>query len=135
MSGRSITLAGLALFALLAFGWTALTHRLSPSAAPGAAAAAPSVSGGGITLVSDTIALPEESAALPAGSDLITASCTACHSPEMLTTQPPLTAEKWQATIDKMRTVYKAPVAPADDKALIAELLALPTQRPQPAGK
>jgi hypothetical protein len=66
---------------------------------------------------------------------LITAKCTACHSAEMLTTQPALSAEKWQATIDKMRGVYKAPIAPADDQALIAELLALPTQRLQPAGK
>ena len=135
MSGRTVTAAGLVLFALLAIGWTALTHRLDPTASPGAVAAAPSVSGGGITLTSDAITLPEESAALPAGSDLIAAKCTACHSPEMLTTQPPLNAEKWQATIDKMRGVYKAPIAPADDKPLIAELLALPTQRPQPAGK
>lgn len=129
MSGRTITVAGLALFALLAIGWTALTHRLAPGATP-VAASAPSVSGNGITLMSDAITLPEETVALPAGSDLVTANCTACHSAEMLTTQPVLNAEKWQATLDKMRTVYKAPIAPTDDKALIAGLLALPTQAP-----
>ncbi|MEG3088370.1 cytochrome C nitrite reductase [Sphingomonas sp. PB4P5] len=131
MSGRAITAVALALFTLLAIGWTALTHRLNSAALPSVAAAEPSVSSGGVTLTSDAITLPEETAALPAGSDLITANCTACHSAEMLTTQPALNAEKWQATIDKMRGVYKAPIAPADDKALIAELLALPAQRPQ----
>lgn len=87
------------------------------------------VTGNGIMLVSDAIKLPDETAALPAGHDLVAVNCTACHSTEMLTTQPRLSAEKWQATIDKMRTVYKAQIAPADDAALIAELTALPTQR------
>jgi cytochrome c5 len=130
MSGRAITLAGLALFAVLAIGWTMLTHHLDPAASSPAMASAAAVSGNGITLTSAAITLPEERVALPAGSDLVTANCTACHSPEMLTTQPVLGAEKWQATIDKMRTVYKAPIAPADDAALVAALLALPTQRP-----
>ena len=52
------------------------------------------------------------------GSELIAANCTACHSPEMILVQPALNADRWQATIDKMRGVYKAPIAPADDKAL-----------------
>ena len=89
------------------------------------------VTGNGITLVSDRIVLPDETAALPTGQDLVTANCTACHSVDMLTTQPPLTAEKWQATIDKMRTVYKAPIDPDDDAALVEQLTGLPTQMPQ----
>ncbi|MEG3124264.1 cytochrome C nitrite reductase [Sphingomonas sp. GB1N7] len=129
MIGRNIAIAAVAIFAVLAVGWLALIHRVDPVATP-VAATAPSVSGGGVTLVSDSITLPDEVAALPAtpGSDLITANCTACHSPEMILAQPALNAEKWQATIDKMRGVYKAPIAPADDKALIAALTALPAQ-------
>lgn len=129
MIGRNIAIAAVAIFALLAVGWLALIHRVDP-VATSVAAAQPSVSGGGVTLVSDSIALPDETAALPAtpGSDLIAANCTACHSPEMILAQPALNAEKWQATIDKMRGVYKAPIAPSDDKALIAALTALPAQ-------
>ena len=128
MSGRSIALAVLAVFAVLAMSWMALVHRLDPAATP-VPTATSSVSGGGITLTSDRIALPDETATLPAGSDVIAANCTACHSPEMILAQPKLNAEKWPATTDKMRGVYKAPIAPADDTALIAALTALPTQR------
>ena len=130
MTGRTIALSALAVFAVLVFGWLAFIHRVDPVAAPPVAALGSAVSGGGVTLVSDSITLPDEAAALPdtPGSALITANCTACHSAEMILTQPQLNAEKWQATIDKMRGVYKAPIAPADDTALIAALTALPTQ-------
>jgi hypothetical protein len=130
MTGRTIALSALAVFALLVAGWVAFIHRVDPVAAPRVAVLGSAVSGGGVTLVSDSITLPDETAALPdmPGSALITANCTACHSAEMILTQPQLNAEKWQATIDKMRGVYRAPIAPADDKALIAALTALPTQ-------
>jgi cytochrome c5 len=124
MSKRTIALSVLGLIAVLAVGWVVLLRS-----GPTETAAAAGVSGGGVTLVSDQITLPEETAALPAGNDLITANCTACHSAEMIATQPVLGAEKWQATIDKMRTVYKAPIAPTNDKALIAALTALPSQQ------
>jgi cytochrome c5 len=124
MSKRTIALSVLGLIAVLAVVWVVLLRSRS-----GEVAVAAGVSGGGVTLVSDQITLPEDTAALPAGSDLITANCTACHSAEMIATQPVLGAEKWQATIDKMRTVYKAPIAPTDDKALIAALTALPSQQ------
>lgn len=68
------------------------------------------------------ISLPDEPAA-PWSSPVIEANCAACHSPEMIANQPPLDAKKWQATIDKMRDVYKAPVAKADDAALVAALM------------
>ncbi|MEN2787673.1 cytochrome C nitrite reductase [Sphingomonas qilianensis] len=132
MSRRTIAVAVLALMAVLAIGWMLIPR---PDASAPRGDDDTSVSGGGITLTSATIALPEESAALPAGSALITANCTACHSVEMLTAQPPLNAEKWQATIDKMRGVYKAPIAPGDDQALIGALLALPAQRPASTAK
>ncbi|WP_082472523.1 hypothetical protein [Sphingomonas sp. Leaf357] len=134
MIGRKIAIAAVAIFAVLAVGWLALIVMVAPGQPLPPAVAGATVSGGDVTLASDSITLPEETAAFPAspGSDLITARCTACHSPEMILAQPALNAEKWQATIDKMRTVYKAPIAPADDKALIAALTALPAQaKPQ----
>lgn len=71
------------------------------------------------------IALPPEPAILPPEAALVTQNCTACHSPEMILSQPPLDDKKWQAEIDKMRTVFKASVDPAQDRQLIAELRAL----------
>ena len=64
------------------------------------------------------------------GGALIERNCVACHSPEMIATQPPLDAAKWQATIDKMRTVYKAEIAPADDAALVRALIATRAEQP-----
>lgn len=77
-----------------------------------------------------SIALPAETAALPEAAAAVTQNCSGCHSVEMITAQPPLDAAKWQAEIDKMRKVFKAPVDPADDKTLIAALMALPGQAP-----
>ncbi len=72
-----------------------------------------------------TIALPAEPAVLPPNAEAVSLNCTACHSGEMILAQPPLDAKKWQAEIDKMRTVFKAGIDPADDAKLVAELLAL----------
>ena len=90
------------------------------------------VSGGGITLKSDTLILPEEKAAFPesAAGELVTNNCTACHSAEMILNQPVLGAEKWKAEIDKMRGSYHAQIAPEDDAALVTALTGLQTPRP-----
>lgn len=72
-----------------------------------------------------SIALPAEPAMLPASAEAVSLNCTACHSGEMILGQPPLDAKKWQAEIDKMRTVFKAGIDPKDDPKLVAELLAL----------
>lgn len=71
------------------------------------------------------VTLPDEPAApwKGEGAALVERNCLACHSAEMIATQPPLTAEKWQASIDKMRSVYKARIDPADDAALVAALM------------
>lgn len=63
------------------------------------------------------------------GGALIERNCLACHSAEMIAHQPPLAPEKWQASIDKMRDVYKARIDPTDDAALVAALVA--TQAPR----
>ncbi len=76
-------------------------------------------------LNSTSITLPPEPASLPASAEAISLNCTACHSGEMILAQPPLDTLKWQAEIDKMRTVFKASIDPADDQKLIAELVAL----------
>jgi hypothetical protein len=43
----------------------------------------------------------------------------------MIARQPPLTAEKWQATVTKMREAYHAPITPADEPAIVAALVTL----------
>ena len=90
--------------------------RSAPRAAP-AAAPAPSVSAGGVTLTAASVDLPTDDAAFPAGPhrDAVEANCTACHSPAMILSQPPLTREQWQGEVKKMREVYHAPV---DDAAV-----------------
>lgn len=72
-----------------------------------------------------SIELPADDALFPegTGSALLNENCLACHSASMVLTQPKLTAEQWQATLDKMRSVYKAPLDPANDPALVAALL------------
>ncbi|HET9509686.1 MAG TPA: cytochrome C nitrite reductase [Sphingomonas sp.] len=70
------------------------------------------------------VSLPDDPAVTIGGSDpaLIETRCLACHSVEMITTQPRLPVEKWAATIEKMRTVYGAQIAKADEPALVAAL-------------
>lgn len=80
---------------------------------------------------SGSITLPDGGAQLPPVAAALTENCTGCHSAEMILTQPPLDAKKWQAEIDKMRKVFKAPIAESDDPRLIAALTALETQRPR----
>ncbi len=79
-----------------------------------------------------TVSLPPEPANPFAveGGALIENNCIACHSPEMIATQPPLDAAKWQATIDKMRNLYKAEIDPADDAALVRALIATRAEQP-----
>lgn len=73
-----------------------------------------------ITLPAETAALPDT----PAGT-ILSQHCIACHSSDFLTRQPPLSAEKWQATVTKMREAYHAPIAPADEPAIVAALVTL----------
>lgn len=80
-----------------------------------------------IALSSQTIALPAETATLPA--EILTVNCAACHSPEMILSQPKLKPEQWQAEVTKMRGAYKAQIAEKDDPAIVAALLALPSQK------
>lgn len=58
-------------------------------------------------------------------ADLLNANCAACHSSEMISTQPRMTEDQWRSTVDKMRTVYKAPIEDADAARLPAALARL----------
>jgi len=63
------------------------------------------------------ITLPDDPNDLPEGPgrQAVMDNCTACHSPSTLLQQPRVPREKWEATVAKMITLYKAPV---DEKAV-----------------
>jgi sulfite dehydrogenase (cytochrome) subunit B len=69
--------------------------------------------------------LPDETAELKPGAGVETAIvCQACHSADYITTQPPGKGKAfWQAEVQKMIKVYKAPIAEGD-AAIIIDYLA-----------
>jgi hypothetical protein len=56
--------------------------------------------------------------------------CLICHSAEMVTTQPRLTEAQWKAEINKMRSVYGAPIADDEVDRLTAYMTALNAAQP-----
>ena len=74
------------------------------------------------------ITLPDAEGLLPerygVSAEAANANCLACHSASMITAQPRLTRVQWAETITKMRTVYGAPIDPADDAAILDWLVA-----------
>ncbi len=83
-------------------------------------------------LRSAAITLPADRITLPPAAEIVTINCSACHSPEMILSQPALDAATWQKEIDKMRTAYHASIDPEDDKALVAALMTLQAPAPAP---
>ena len=78
------------------------------------------VSAGGITLQSVRVDIPDRETTFPGpGSDAINNNCLVCHSAGMVLNQPSLPKAAWQAEVDKMIHVYKAPVAPEDVAAIV----------------
>ena len=75
-------------------------------------------------LKSVTVTLPASPALFPPGpgAELANADCLACHSVGMVMNQPFMPKAAWEAEVNKMRTVYKAPV-PANDVAAITDYL------------
>ena len=69
--------------------------------------------------------LPAETAELKPGPGVETANvCKACHSADYIGTQPSGKGKAfWQAEVQKMIKVYKAPIG-EDDAAVIANYLA-----------
>jgi hypothetical protein len=52
-------------------------------------------------------------------------NCLACHSAGMVLNQPTMPRAMWQAEVDKMRAVYKAPVPEGDVKPIVDYLAQL----------
>jgi hypothetical protein len=95
--------------------------------ASGGVHAESTVSGGGVTLRSADVTLPtgERTFAGGAAADAINSNCLTCHSVGMISTQPKLQPNEWQAEVQKMRSVYKAPIQDEDVPAIVAYLSAM----------
>lgn len=78
-----------------------------------------------ITFKSVSVDLPDGSSTLfpGAGADAINNNCLACHSTEMVLTQPALPKATWEAEVQKMIKTYKAPVNEADIGAIVDYLV------------
>ena len=68
-----------------------------------------------------SVDLPNGDRMFPAGpgSDAINNNCLACHSAGMVLNQPVLSKVAWAAEVNKMITIYKAPVDPGDVNAIV----------------
>jgi mono/diheme cytochrome c family protein len=77
------------------------------------------------TVTKKTIVLPPEKVDLKpgAGMDKAATSCVICHSTDYISMQPKGTKAKWTATVNKMITVYGAPIT-ENDAQVIADYLA-----------
>ena len=53
------------------------------------------------------------------GADALNNNCLACHSAGMVLNQPALAKAAWQAEVNKMIQIYKAPIAAADVTAIV----------------
>ncbi len=75
---------------------------------------------------SESVELPVGDRVFPGGApaDAINANCVTCHSAGMVLNQPPLSRAEWTAEVGKMARVYKAPVSPEDQAAIIDYLAA-----------
>jgi hypothetical protein len=71
------------------------------------------------------VEFPDPGRLFPGGdkAEAINNNCLACHSAGMVLTQPYLSRAEWQSEVDKMRNIYKAPIA-AEDVTAIVDYLA-----------
>ncbi len=99
--------------------------------AQSAAPVASTVTGGGVTLRSVSVAFPDDTRIFPGGSkaDVVNNNCLTCHSAGMVLTQPSLSRADWQAEVEKMRNAYKAPVAAGDVPGIVDYLAGLRSGR------
>src|SRR6516162_8693543 len=70
---------------------------------------------------STTVDLPAGDSMFPGGAraDAINNNCLACHSADMVLNQPALPKATWEAEVQKMIDVYKAPIDDADVAAIV----------------
>ncbi|HRI15321.1 MAG TPA: cytochrome c [Verrucomicrobiota bacterium] len=81
-----------------------------------------------------TWTLPTETTALKAGEgrELVVNQCLLCHSADYIATQPPLTRTQWQASVEKMRAKYGAPIS-TNNVAALVDYLTAAYGKPSPA--
>jgi mono/diheme cytochrome c family protein len=78
------------------------------------------------TLKSLRVDLPQDSIEYTgAGADAVNGICLACHSAEMVLTQPKLSPAAWTGEVNKMRKVFKAPIQDADVAGIVDYLVKL----------
>lgn len=82
----------------------------------------------------DAWKLPVEKTVLKdgAGKELVVGQCFLCHSTDYIATQPSLTRAQWQATVEKMRGKFGAPV-PTNAIPTIVDYLTAGYGKPMPA--
>lgn len=130
-----VTLAVLLIGGSLALLFARRSPPQAPASPPGSeVASASSVSGNGFTLTSTSIEPPADDATFPPGPhvDVVNQNCLSCHSASMVLTQPALKPEQWTAIVEKMRDVYKAPIAAGDVPAITAYLAGLGAGKTKP---
>ncbi|HMJ92384.1 MAG TPA: hypothetical protein VK530_21355 [Candidatus Acidoferrum sp.] len=68
--------------------------------------------------------LPKETAKFRPGPkvEVVVANCSLCHSADYISTQPPMPRKSWQATVDKMRLKYAAPIQTNNVEAIVSYL-------------
>ena len=78
-----------------------------------------------IEFKSVNIDLPDSDKMFPdgPGSDTINNNCLACHSADMVLNQPTMPKDAWKSEVNKMISIYKAPIA-AEDVTPIVDYLA-----------
>ena len=80
-----------------------------------------------LVLKSTKVTLPDSSAMFPPGpgADVATNNCLTCHSVGMVMNQPAMPKAAWEAEVNKMRNVYKAPVTESDVAAITDYLVSI----------
>lgn len=96
-----------------------------------AQAALSSISATGVTLHSLSLDLPnsDRQFAGDAKADAINSNCLACHSAGMVLNQPKMSAATWTEEVNKMRAVFKAPIADEDVPVIVDYLVKLQAQK------
>ncbi len=76
------------------------------------------------TPMSQSIELPPGDDVFPdrRGAEAADRNCLSCHSADMVMNQPSLPRGVWASEVEKMRTAYKAPIAPEDVDAIVEYL-------------
>ena len=82
---------------------------------------------GKLSLRSVSVDLPSGDRMFPGGpsADAINNNCLACHSAGMVLNQPALPKAEWEAEVEKMRAVYKAPIDAKDVDAILDYLVSI----------